>query len=299
MLSRTPGAHSTASLRPVLASLRPPPRSSPLPPEGGALLPCPSSFTGSLPSEPRGHRRGQRAGPSHCCPSPPRPRNAQGVRRPPRLRGLWGPGGRGRAASGPDPASTHPHFPGMEPLPVHLPQEVPARLGSGRFQKGREPGKGACSWLASPRVGHLAVQTEQRPPPRSAFPDAVCVGDPGLLGRQVGGAWGPLLTAPAGPRTPDTALPCSEELGHTGRLLREVPTCPGPRAGAGRPRGSARPRARSCGLEEPGCCAPGRSERTACSPTAAVVQEGGGQARGGEGATPVLCVGSTVPRVLS
>lgn len=188
MLSRTLGAHSKASLRTLdpspgipLLGLPPTPRSSPLPPEVGALLSLPSSqlprlpnsFTGSLPSQPGGHSRGQRAGPSPCCLSLPRPPNAQTDG------GLWGPGGRGRTASRPDPASTHPHFPGTEPLPAHLPQEVPARLGSRRFQKGRE----ACSWLVSPRVGQIAMQMEQPPLPPSALPDAVFVGDLGLLGR--------------------------------------------------------------------------------------------------------------------
>lgn len=55
-----------------------------------------------------------------------------------------------------------------------------------------------------------------------------------MAGR-LGVAWGLLLTAPTRLRTPDTALPCSEELGHTRQLLWEAPSCPGPRAGAERP----------------------------------------------------------------
>lgn len=189
MLSRTLGAHSKASLRTLdpspgipLLGLPPTPRSSPLPPEVGALLSLPSSqlprlpnsFTGSLPSQPGGHSRGQRAGPSPCCLSLPRPPNAQTDG------GLWGPGGgEGRPPGQTLPPLT-PTSQGRSPcLPAHLPQEVPARLGSRRFQKGRE----ACSWLVSPRVGQIAMQMEQPPLPPSALPDAVFVGDLGLLGR--------------------------------------------------------------------------------------------------------------------
>lgn len=152
MLSSTLGAHSKASLRKLdpspgipLLGLPPTPCSSPLPPEVGALLSLPSSqlprlpnsFTGSLPSQPGGHSRGQRAGPSPCCLSLPRPPNAQTDG------GLWGPGGEEGRPPGQTLPPLTPTSQGRSPC---LPTSHKRFLQGWAAEGSRRAGKRAPGW---------------------------------------------------------------------------------------------------------------------------------------------------------